>query len=123
MRRDMDLVRAILFRIEAQEHYDDQIEISFDNYDADTVGYHVGLLKQAGFVEANDDRAHGGGPSYIIIGLTWNGHEFLEAARDDTRWNKAKSIVAKNGGGMVVSVLTQLLNDLLKQGVQGVIGP
>ena len=52
------------------------------------------------------------GPAYQRI--TWNGYEFLEAAKDDTRWNKAKSIMHKTGG-MLFDVLKEILKSLITQ--------
>jgi hypothetical protein len=45
--------------------------------------------------------------------ISWNGHEFLNAARDNTRWEKAKGAMAK-AGGFVLPVLMQLLTQYLK---------
>jgi len=41
-----------------------------------------------------------------------DGHEFLDASREPTRWNKAKEIAGKAGGltlGMMMNVLGQLM--------------
>jgi hypothetical protein len=35
-----------------------------------------------------------------LDGLTWAGHESLEA-RDDTRWGRAKGVMKDKSGGMV----------------------
>jgi hypothetical protein len=46
--------------------------------------------------------------------LTWLGHEFLEASREPSRWEKAKEISRKAGGltvGMMLDVLKQLMSD------------
>jgi|TARA_B110000093_G_scaffold133925_1_gene143340 hypothetical protein len=52
--------------------------------------------------------------------LTWQGHEFIEAARNDGIWNKAKDIMLKKTGGMSLDVLKVLLTDLAKKAVLGV---
>jgi hypothetical protein len=34
--------------------------------------------------------------------LTWEGHEFLDAARDEKRWKKAMSTVKEKGGTITI---------------------
>lgn len=49
--------------------------------------------------------------------LTWLGHEFLDAARDDGRWEKAKSAISKVGGWsfeVVKHILVELAKDAIK---------
>jgi hypothetical protein len=42
------------------------------------------------------------------VRLTWEGHEFLDAARDNGRWEKAKGAMSKVGG-FVFDISKQLL--------------
>ena len=51
--------------------------------------------------------------------LTWAGHEFLEASRDDTRWEKAKEEVTGKVGGMVFEILKQVLIETARTSVFG----
>ena len=44
--------------------------------------------------------------------MTWAGHEFLDAAREGTRWNQAKELVKKRGSGMMFEVLKTVLVQL-----------
>jgi len=114
MKRDMDLVRQILLETEkipflaSGQVYEPEIE----GYSHEEISYHVKLLQEAGYVQAM-----GGDAYWVIQSLTWEGHEFLEASKDDTRWNKAKSIMKDKGGGMVFDVLKQLLITLMKDAV------
>jgi hypothetical protein len=50
----------------------------------------------------------------FIYRLTWEGHEFLDAARDDTRWKRAWTIVREKAGSVTVDVLKQVLTSLMK---------
>ncbi len=50
----------------------------------------------------------------MITSLTWEGHEFTEAARDERRWKKAVGIVAEKGGNITLDVMKQLLMSLMK---------
>jgi hypothetical protein len=113
MKRDMELARLILMRMEGQESYRDDISCDFEGYSEEQVHYHIMLLSEAGLIRAIDASSmqdiH-----WIPQRLTWQGHEFLESARDNTIWNKAKEIMAKTGG-FAFEVAKPLLVDLLKQ--------
>ncbi len=78
------------------------------------IGYHLHLLLEAGRIRGADTtHTLSKGPEAIATGLTWKGHEFLDAARDDTRWTKAMALVKEKAGSVSIAVLTQLLNKLL----------
>jgi hypothetical protein len=53
-------------------------------------------------------------PEGFITNLTWAGHEFADAARDETRWKKAMGFVKEKGGAVTIGVLTQLLISLMR---------
>ncbi len=114
MKRDMDLIRQILFKIEEANTVTDGIEMSFQGHSDDEIAYHLKILRQAGLIDAVDVSA-GGHLAYIPTSLTWAGQEFLEAARDDTKWNKAKSIIVQKGGEMTFEFLKMTLVELGKQ--------
>jgi Hypothetical protein (DUF2513) len=90
-----------------------------EQYSAEQVTYHVMLLHEAGLIRAFDfssDEFPDWRPGY----LTWEGHEFLNVARDGGRWNRAKSLVLEKGGGLVFEILKQVLIDQMKKHVFGV---
>jgi len=45
---------------------------------------------------------------------TWEGHEFIDAARDDSRWKKATEKVGSAAGSVPLKVLTDVLVSLAK---------
>jgi hypothetical protein len=50
----------------------------------------------------------------VVTDLTWAGHDFLEAAREPERWEKAQGIFTKMGGvtlDVAKSVLTTLMTE------------
>jgi hypothetical protein len=117
MKRDMDLIRQIMFELEKQAPRLDYHppEIQIEGHSKGEVVLHVKLLDEAGYIKAQNDSTLAE-LSYIPIRLTWQGYEFLDAARDDTRWNKAKDVMDK-AGGFVFEVAKALLIELLKQQV------
>ncbi|MGH7137033.1 MAG: DUF2513 domain-containing protein [Pirellulales bacterium] len=47
--------------------------------------------------------------------LTWSGHEFLDAARDEGRWTEAKRLTKEKAGSITMAALTQILTRLMTQ--------
>jgi hypothetical protein len=113
MKRDMELARLILMRIETQENYRDNISCEFEGYTEEQVHYHIMLLSEAGLVVAINASSMQD-IQWIPQRLTWQGHEFLDSARDNTIWSKAKEIMARTGG-FAFEVAKPLLVELLKQ--------
>lgn len=108
MQRDIDLIREILLEVEKKDAPTGWIDIEIDDYSKEQVSYHVKLLAEAGYLEAKDLTT-----KYEFdwkpVNLTWEGHDFLDAARDNTIWNKAK----KNLGNKIVSTSFEVLKSLL----------
>lgn len=89
MKRDMELVRQILLKVEqAESDPNEWIDLSFDQWTCEVVSYHSKILNDAGLIEAQDLSTLAGS-DWRPMSLTWSGHEFLDAARDETVWNKA----------------------------------
>lgn len=124
MKRDMDLVRSILLELEKHPHVSTRMDLNIEGYSPDEVSYHVKILDQAGLINAVADANPPFDPTWVPISLTWEGHEFLDAAKDDTRWNRAKGIMKEKGGGMVFEVLKSVLVEMAKAaafaGIRGV---
>ena len=117
MKRDMELVRKMVLAME-----DDAggfvPAFDFDGYSREQIGYHAHLMIQAGPAKGNDVTSTGSqGPEAILTSLTWTGHEFADAARDEPRWKKAMSIVRDKAGSVTIGVLTQLLTGLMKSAI------
>lgn len=110
MKRDMDLVRKILFEVEKEPYTGVGNEINIPEYSGDDIEYHLMLLEEAGFIEV---APRGMSESLKPTRLTWEGHEFLDAARDNTRWEKAKGAMSQ-AGGFALDVMKQLLVQYLK---------
>lgn len=115
MKRDINLVRAILMEVEQQEAVDVQGGIHISNYPSDVINYHVYIMEQGGLLSGTALKSQASIiPRFVGICLTWQGHEFLDAARDETRWRKAINIVQNQGNSVTVGVLIQLLSSLMK---------
>jgi len=86
MKRDMDLVRAILKKI---SDHDDPYGLNgipeIEGYSNQLVSYHIGILSDAGLLTANPLNESGVGfENYFEINLTRQGQDFIDAAKDET---------------------------------------
>ena len=119
MKRDMDLVRQILSNAEARDFESDEPPAS---YQAQTVeeAYQIALMNDAGLVQADYTSQAGTPVCATIFRLTWSGHDFLDAARDETIWKKAKDTILKPGISWTFSVLAEWLKQEAQKKLFGV---
>jgi len=114
MKRDMELVREILLAIESSPTTRVNITIKVKDFSSKEVSYHVMLLAKANLIEARDTstlqefRWH-------PIRLTWEGHEFLDATRDDKVWKKVKGEIAEKGGSFTLDIMKGLASQFLRE--------
>jgi hypothetical protein len=83
------------------------------------LAYHVQLLIDAGLVEGTVHYGASRGrripDAFHIQRLTWTGHDFLDAARNDTVWHTAKEKILKPGVSWTFELLKETLKALAKQ--------
>lgn len=110
MQRDMDLIRAILLHAEKIPGDGRLHTVHIEGYSDPVVAKHIELLDDAGYIEADllTIETHGA-MSGRILRITWAGYEFLDAARSDTIWHRAKEHVGGKLGSVPVEVLKQVL--------------
>lgn len=115
MKRDMDLIRRILFTLEEHEHgFAPKLEI--EGSSEKQIGFHVLLMGEVGLLIVEDATGTAGrSPEALPIRITWNGYEFLEAARDPSIWETAKKNVWEKAGGLTFEILKSVLISLGKE--------
>jgi hypothetical protein len=115
MRRDLELIRKMILAIEDAPSGWAPHPLQVEGYSDTQVGYHAYLLIDAGLASGQDTTDSGSaGPEAFISRLTWAGHEFADASRDETRWKNATGVVREKAGTVTLAVLTQLLVSLMK---------
>ncbi len=120
MKRDMDLIRKILLKVEGiSDNQPGGLLVSVDGYDDHVFARHVELIKEAGLVEAQVLRASGAGAVKAQVNrLTWDGYDFLDAIRSDSIWDKTKAGVAQTVGSAPLEVLKALAISLIKTALE-----
>ena len=107
MKRDNEYLRGLLFEIESNE--DDLYFVTV------TMGmsaeerkefYHIQLLCDDGYViQVSEDGYR----------LTAQGHDFIEAIRDEGIWEKTKKAVTETGGNATLEMVKIIAVGLLKK--------
>ncbi len=114
MNRDFELIRKILLAVEGTPPT--EIIRGFDfgeKYDKHTILAHVELLIDKSMLKGEVvPKSDMGYSQFYVEGLTWDGHDFLAVAKEDTLWQKTFSIVKEKGGAMTFDVLKGLLSKL-----------
>lgn len=108
MTRNMDLIRDILLAIEAKPP--GEIIQTFmlpDHYTKAEVVYHLRLANEARYLDGLVD-FHRDGAMLALHGLTNKGHDFLDAIRSDTVWNKTKEKLKEVGGTAALETVKSL---------------
>jgi hypothetical protein len=108
MKRDLELIRKILLATEAHQDPNRTVQLEFDGIPDELVQYNIGLLSEAGYVEAMD-MSNMDGRHFGIWRLTWKGHDFLDAARDDTIWKKGRDKVVGAVGTVTLDIMKEVL--------------
>jgi len=118
MKRDMDLMREILLVVEKWPFTGGFDTVVIPNRNKEEVAYHIYLLDDAGLIEAVTV-SDGDNTQWYAKHLTYEGHEFLDAARDQTRWAKAKDKVESTTGTLTLEALKIMLGMLIRQALTG----
>src|SRR5882724_6545645 len=101
--RDMDLIRALLLKLEALPMRPGGItfitatdaKVAVPGKTVDEIDYHLCQIENSRFIDTGGINAMEG------IGfrcLTWAGHDFVDSVRDDAIWHEVKEGAKKAGG-------------------------
>lgn len=118
MKRDMDLIRGVLIEVEKLPFDSGFHDISVQGYTDEEITYHVRLAHEAGLIEAIDLTTMDG-VCWKPKRLTYEGHEFLDAARSNTVWNKAKETLLSTSGTITLEALKALLPQIVRMLARG----
>lgn len=107
MKRDNEYLRELLFEI---ENADDDLFYSLITMgmssDERKQHYHVQLLCDEGYMIQVSDQAYR---------LTSEGHDFIDAIRDNGIWENTKKAVAETGGSATLQMLKAIAIGFLKK--------
>lgn len=116
MKLNEDCVRETMLYLEDSLGLNERIESysiasKLNSFKIDDVIYSIRKLVEADYISANPISTING-PSYIIKGLTWQGHQFLDNIREPDIWDKAKS-KASVVGKVSIPILSQIASSVI----------
>lgn len=122
MKRDMDLIRELLLKLEAlpirrggMVHITpDSDELVTPGYDVDQIDYHLEQIKAAGYIDDGGLRPMEG---IGFRSLTPEGHDFLDSVRDPENWKRTKG-AALAAGGFTLDLLKDLAKGFIKKQIE-----
>lgn len=125
MRRDMALLRLLLLQLEEIDEDGQSIyeigedDLPIDGYTWDQVSYHYTLADEAGLVDAAGGPPLEGG--IVFRRLTWSGHDFVDAVRDEEIWRKTRE-GALAAGGFSIDLVKDLAKGFIRKKVEQLTG-
>jgi len=106
MKRNMELIIAILFSIEKGIEGDaSSIVLPTQEFPEIEITHHVRLLHEGKLIHALKGYSASAGSAWVPHSLTWQGHEFLDAVRQDTIWNRVRKLAKQSGGRLPIDAL------------------
>lgn len=121
MKRDMDLVRLILLKIEEQHCSTALIDLAIEGYDLATVAYHCKMMNEVGLISSYKEMRYMSGQMDFAVGpLTWEGCDYLDRIRDDSIWGKTKDAITKKGLPLVFETIKTIANAFITATAEGV---
>lgn len=108
MKREMELIREILLNIEGDSHD------MTNKYTSEQIGYHLRLLLEDGYITQyfhGEDKPHwvGGFKCQMTYTLTWKGHDFIDASRNETFFKKCLAEIKAKAVPVTVGLLLEYI--------------
>ncbi|MDR4506529.1 MAG: DUF2513 domain-containing protein [Candidatus Scalindua sp.] len=112
MKRDMDLIRKLLFYFEQTKDTVHDNLPKIEGYDANSIKYHIYLLYDSKLLHCEPVKSEITGQVLYLtpLNVSWDGNEFLEKVRSDITWEKIKKTIVDKGEAFSFSNINQITN-------------
>lgn len=107
----MELIRKILIALEDTEITQGWVPLSFDGYSEELISYQIKILAEKHIISA-ENVSNQTGFKWHAKSLIWNGHDYIDAIRDDTRWQKVKEWVKTAGKVLTLETMKEAVKAL-----------
>ncbi|WP_419419624.1 DUF2513 domain-containing protein [Legionella sp. D16C41] len=116
MKRNWDIIRLILLKVEELEPSALLNLDVFPTVAHNEISYHLEILKEAGILEGKIHKTPGGSPhGFHLIRLTWLGHDLLESIRLESRWIEIKKQLYDKQVGLNLESIMFIAQKLTKK--------
>ena len=117
MKRDLNLIRNMLLRIEELDPTKHKITINnfLDLCDNPSViSLHIELLIDNDFIETSEPIYCDTIKDFLIYRLTSYGYDYLDSVRDLSIWNKTKHKLLDVGGSATLDIVKSVATSIIK---------
>lgn len=117
MKLDKNLVRELMLYYEDNLDNENAINsetITIPEYTTVQINYATQKLIEGGFLNGSKVKGYN---FCLVISLTWNGHEFIDNARDKTIWDILCACISPFGS-VSIGVITQVLAEICKSKIR-----
>ena len=122
MKRDMDLIRLILLKIESEYRSTGLCNLQIEGYEPEVVAFHCKILNERGLISSYKARYADGKLYFFSVGgLTWDGCDYLERIRDNSQWAKIKRIINGKGLPLIIETVKEISSALIVEAAKGTI--
>jgi hypothetical protein len=113
VKRDMQLIRMVMLAVEKSKDPYELVDPKFEGHSETEISYQIALLDDAGLLHGRD-RSAIGVFRWSAGALTWSGHEFVDAIRDESVWKEALEMAGMSDDGTVFAILQKALMQVLE---------
>jgi hypothetical protein len=111
----MNLIRKILLFTEGHPSINQGAFLNFDGHTEDQVWYHANMLVEAGYLDRDRVIESSDGVQVTGDAITFAGHDFLDAVRNDTVWRKTMDKVGLTVGSTSLEIIKTIAESYAKQ--------
>lgn len=105
---DYDLIRYLLLQLESTDEFPVSSEIfANEKYSYKEINFHTNILLDYKYIEAKKLSTEIGNV-FAILRMTGQGHEYLNAVRDDVVWKKILQKIAGQAGILTLDMVKEV---------------
>lgn len=118
MRRDIELIRQLLLKLEDQKIAPNvtrslrPADLQIEGYDIDVIVLHLDMLTNSPYLK--NSKIDTGG-NLLFMGISWEGHELIDAIREKDVWKETLENARKNGSTETISFIFEIAKSVIKK--------
>ena len=118
MKRDIELIRQLLLKLEDQKIVPNltrslrPADLQIDGYDIDVIVLHLDMLTNSPYLK--NSKIDTGG-NLLFMGISWEGHELIDAIREKDVWKETLENARKNGSTETISFIFEIAKSVIKK--------
>lgn len=117
LKRDLNLIRNMLLRIE--ELNSTKQKITIENFldlcaDPALISLHIELLIDSNYIETSEPIYCGVIKDFLIYRITSDGYDYLDSIRENSIWERTENMLFKVGGSAALDVVKSVAVSIIK---------